>query len=300
MKRLIFFLVALLLSGALSAQNLSRCEYWFDQNYDNHQEVSLSNSTLQWQADASALSEGVHSLTLHIQDADGRWSSPQNFMFFHFPTIPSAEATYMYWFDDDANNHHEGTLVNGSMLLDASALSVGFHKITLLCFVETSMRVESHLFYKVAEEAVSTAITFHYRIDNGAFQTILNSANSSFISLDLDMSDLAAGVHTIDHFITNANNDILTALQTDTFEVASDSVGVDIYSKENILVYSHNGSIVVNSEQPQPIWIYDTQGKLIAFKPADDEVSPCSFSVPNGVYIVRTGKSCVRKVLVMD
>ena len=105
---------------------MSRCEYWFDQNYDNHQEVSLSNSTLQWQADASALSEGVHSLTLHIQDADGRWSSPQNFMFFHFPTIPSAEATYMYWFDDDANNHHEGTLVNGSMLLDASALSVGF------------------------------------------------------------------------------------------------------------------------------------------------------------------------------
>ena len=80
MKRLIFFLVALLLSGALSAQNLSRCEYWFDQNYDNHQEVSLSNSTLQWQADASALSEGVHSLTLHIQDADGRWSSPQMFL----------------------------------------------------------------------------------------------------------------------------------------------------------------------------------------------------------------------------
>ena len=95
---------------------------------------------------------------------------------------------------------------NFIIALCASALSVGFHKITLLCFVETSMRVESHLFYKVAEEAVSTAITFHYRIDNGAFQTILNSANSSFISLDLDMSELTAGVHTIDHFITNAQN----------------------------------------------------------------------------------------------
>ena len=80
MKRLIFFFVGLLLSGVLSAQNLSRCEYWFDQNYANRQEVSLTNSTLQWQADASALSEGVHSITLHIQDADGRWSSPQNFM----------------------------------------------------------------------------------------------------------------------------------------------------------------------------------------------------------------------------
>ena len=93
MKRLFIFIVVWLAVGTLSAQSLTRCKYWFDQNYSASQEVMLGSSTLQVQIDAAALSKGVHCLNLNIQDAAGVWSSPRSFLFLHVPSIASAPAT---------------------------------------------------------------------------------------------------------------------------------------------------------------------------------------------------------------
>ena len=48
MKRLLFFITGLLLTGVLSAQGVSQCEYWFDQDYANHQVVTVVNDSLHW------------------------------------------------------------------------------------------------------------------------------------------------------------------------------------------------------------------------------------------------------------
>lgn len=135
MKRLFILIVAWLAVGTLSAQNLTRCKYWFDQNYSTAQEATLGNSTLQFQIDATTLSKGVHCLNLHIQDAAGVWSSPRSFLFLHVPSIASAPAIYKYWFDDNTADAQNVTLTNGTLMLNASSLPVGMHTLTLQCMV---------------------------------------------------------------------------------------------------------------------------------------------------------------------
>lgn len=218
MKRLFILIVAWLTVGALSAQSLTRCEYWFDQNYSASQEVTFGGSTLQFQIDATTLSKGVHCLNLHIQDATGVWSSPRSFLFLNIPSVASATATYKYWFDDNSTAAQNGALANGSLMLDASALPAGMHTLNLQCMVGTDIRVEQHLFYKMPTTAQSTAFTFHYRIDNGDFQTVDFNSQGGTVALTLDLSDIAEGMHTIDHYVTNGANTPMTVMQTDTFE----------------------------------------------------------------------------------
>lgn len=218
MKRLFILIVAWLTVGALSAQSLTRCEYWFDQNYSASQEVTFGGSTLQFQIDATTLSKGVHCLNLHIQDATGVWSSPRSFLFLNIPSVASATATYKYWFDDNSTAAQNGALTNGILMLDASALPAGMHTLNLQCMVGTDIRVEQHLFYKMPTTAQSTAFTFHYRIDNGDFQTVDFNSQGGTVALTLDLSDIAEGMHTIDHYVTNGANSTMTTMQTDTFE----------------------------------------------------------------------------------
>ncbi len=202
----------------LSAQSLTRCKYWFDQNYSAAQEVTLGNSTLQFQVDASALRVGLHSLNLHIQDSAGVWSSPRSFLFFYVPSVASATSIYKYWFDDNTADAQNGTLTNGTMMLNASSLPVGMHTLSLQCMVGTDIRVEQHLFYKMPAPAQSTSFTFHYRIDGGEFQTADFNSQGGAVALTLDLSDIAEGTHTIDHYVTNGANTPMTVMQTDTFE----------------------------------------------------------------------------------
>ena len=218
MKRLFIFIVAWLAVGMLSAQSLTRCKYWFDQNYSAAQEVTLGNSTLQFQVDASALRVGLHSLNLHIQDSAGVWSSPRSFLFFYVPSVASATSIYKYWFDDNTTDAQNGTLTNGTMMLNASSLPVGMHTLSLQCMVGTDIRVEQHLFYKMPAPAQSTSFTFHYRIDGGEFQTADFNSQGGAVALTLDLSDIAEGTHTIDHYVTNGANTPMTVMQTDTFE----------------------------------------------------------------------------------
>ena len=217
MKRLFIFIVAWLAVGSLSAQSLTRCEYWFDQNYSASQEVTLGGSTLQFQIDATALSKGLHSLNLHIQDTAGVWSSPRSFLFLHIPSVASANAIYKYWFDDNESASQSGALANGTMMLNASTLPVGMHTLNLQCMVGTDIRAEQHLFYKMPTTAQSTAFTFHYRIDDGDFQTADFNSTGGNVALTLDLTDIAEGTHTIDHYVTNGANNAMTTMQTDTF-----------------------------------------------------------------------------------
>lgn len=435
MKRLLFFITGLLLTGALSAQNVNQCEYWFDQDYANHQVVTVVNDSLHWQADASNLSKGLHSLNLHIQDTNGRWSSPRSFMFMHLPTPQSAPATYTYWLDQDSANSHSGALTNGTMMVDASSLTPGPHVFTLICQIGSDMRVgqylfyhdpripaantsylcwfdqdnqlgwqsgalvngtmmidatmlptgmhqfniiyqvgtdfqiRSFMFYKIPEALSSTALTLHYRVDDGEFQTAEVTAQGTMVTLNLDMTALEEGTHTIEYYTTNGDNAVLSPLQTDQFErthitqyytltvmsadlqmgtvspggeyeenstvtieafpnvgylfsqwndeindnpriitITSDTtftayfnidVGVDDYTMENILVYGHNGNIMVSFETPMPVWVYDMQGKLLFHRPADGSTS-YSIPISTGVYLVKAGETYVKKVVVTE
>lgn len=218
MKRLLFFITGLLLTGVLSAQSVSQCEYWFDQDYANHQVVTVVNNSLHWQADASNLSAGLHSLNLHMKDVNGRWYAPRSFMFMHIPSIQSATADYICWFDQDNSfGWQTGSLVNGTMMVDATLLPTGMHQFTIIYRVGVDFQIRSFMFYKMPESLVASALTFHYRIDEGDFQTENVTAQGTMVTLDLDMLGLTEGTHTIEHYITNGDNAVLSPLQSDQF-----------------------------------------------------------------------------------
>lgn len=282
MKRLFVYFTCLLACCSLTAQNSVLCQYWFDEDYASHQEVYVSNSSMHWLADATALPVGLHKLNMHTQGANGQWSSPRSFLFMNIPTLQttngfynywfdediqssqtvqlpsgpimvdatalsaglhylsiwckigtamrverflfyyapdmqSANATYTYWFDNNESQSQSGALVSGTMMANASALAPGMHSITIVCKVGTAERIESHIFYKTVGNPDATDLTLNYRVDDGSFQTMALPGNSNMVTLNLDMTSLSDGIHTIDHFVTNGHFDVLSPLQTDTF-----------------------------------------------------------------------------------
>lgn len=364
MKKLTLLFTGLLLGGAVTAQSISRCEYWFDRDYAARQDVFVTNNMLQWQAEASSLSAGLHWLNLHVQDATGLWSSPRSFAFMHIPTLQSASASYTYWFDQNRADSHSGTLANGTLPVNASSLSAGLHLFTLICQVGTNTRVEQHLFYKMPE----ATLTFHYRVDNGPYQTASANVEGAVVNLNLDMTALEEGHHTIEHFASNSNNNILSPVQIDTFERTSmpvhytltvlsadetmgavdgggswventevtitalpndgyhfirwndgnainprvivltsdtaftaffeaDPVGIGEHAMEQITAYGYNGNIIVSLDAPKPVWIYDLEGRQLAYRPVIG-AGTYAIPVPDGVYIVKVGESFIRKVIV--
>lgn len=365
MKKLFLTLTCLLLGGAVTAQGISRCEYWFDQDYAARQNVFVAGDSLQWQADASGLTAGLHWLNLHVQDTAGLWSSPRSFAFMHIPTPQSATATYTYWLDQDTAHSQNDSLSGGNLMVDASALTPGIHSLTVICQVGTSTRVEQRLFYKMPD---ASAVTFFYRVDGGAFQTATADMTGTTVNLDLDMTALDEGSHTIEHYTSNGSNDLFTPMQLDTFVRAHipihytltalsadetmgtvdgggswventevtltalpnegylfdhwndndttnprlviltsdttftayfvvDPVGINEHSMEQISVYGYRGNIIVSLDTPYPLWVYDLEGRQLAYKPIVG-AGRYAIPVPEGVYLVKAGESFIRKVIV--
>lgn len=192
MRRLILILTGLLLGGTLTAQNLSRCEYWFDQDYAARQVVLYTGDSLPTQVDASSLSVGLHSLVLLVQDTGGTWSSPRSFMFLHYPTPQSDTAIYTYWFDQNHVDGQSGTLTSGNMLIDASMLTAGPHFLTMMCQMGSDIRVEQHLFYHFPDVASAPATYTCWFDQNYAAAQTDSLVNGT---LTVDASSLPPGMH---------------------------------------------------------------------------------------------------------
>ena len=279
MRRLILLLTGLLLGGTLTAQNISRCEYWFDQDYAARQVVLYADG-LPTQVDATGLSVGLHNLVLLVQDTNGVWSSPRSFMFLHYPSPQSATATYTYWFDQNHVDSQSGALTGGNLMVDATMLTAGPHFLAVMCQMGTDIRVEQHLFYHFPDVASAPAtytcwfdqnyaaaqtdtlqngtltvdassltpgvhlftvvcevgdsrrveqhlfykmpdispVTLNYRVDGGEWTSVSGQVAGAVVDLNLDMTALSEGTHSIEHYASGIDNDVLTTIQTDTFE----------------------------------------------------------------------------------
>ena len=192
MRRLILILTGLLLGGTLTAQNLSRCEYWFDQDFAARQVVLYTGNGLPMQVDASGLSTGLHNLVLLVQDTNGVWSSPRSFMFLHYPTPQSDTAIYTYWFDQNHVDGQSGALTSGNMLIDATMLTTGPHFLTMMCQMGSDIRVEQHLFYHFPDVASAPATYTCWFDQNYAAAQTDSLVNGT---LTVDASSLTPGMH---------------------------------------------------------------------------------------------------------
>ena len=122
------------------AATVKAMEYWIDTDHSSRQTIGLAPGDadvvdISHAIDVSQLAEGVHFLSLRLQDADGVWSAPSRHIFY-MPEPMSANATVTlmeYTLDDDASTLQTVT-VNSNIIshaIDVSALSEGVHFLTL-------------------------------------------------------------------------------------------------------------------------------------------------------------------------
>ncbi|MBR6292850.1 MAG: T9SS type A sorting domain-containing protein [Bacteroidales bacterium] len=195
MKRLFLALTGWLLCLTLYAQSPQyQLQYWFDGDYASH--VTSSNASGVWQTplEIGHLSAGFHTLYLHFQDTSGRWSSPRSYMF--YKTCGSASSSglnYACWFDQEDTIRNTGT-INGSILLDVSAFSNGFHIINVMIGEERNASLRSFMFYKIQmQDSADTALTYICWFDEDYASRTSGEIGSG--NLLFDVSSLSDGFH---------------------------------------------------------------------------------------------------------
>ena len=128
-------IVALAITSA-DAQNITAYRYWFDDDIANLVNVPVTatpemNTTISF--NSAGLPVGYHLVTVQFKDADAHWSSPHTSV---FSQKGGTLTELQYWFDDATASATQlpvtpSANLNLSANLDASALPLGLHHVTL-------------------------------------------------------------------------------------------------------------------------------------------------------------------------
>ena len=171
-------------------------QYWIDNDPTGRDALGESVATV----DVASLPLGMHSLTMRVRDDGGMWSVPVTKFF--VVTRAKVKATEIvvrkFWIDNDAATRTD--LAPSVAAVDISALAVGMHSLTM--HVQDNAGVWSlpvtKFFVKSAEalEAVSIKRCMYWFDGDAENFRLTEPAGASGV-VDVDVSGLAAGEHTI-------------------------------------------------------------------------------------------------------
>jgi hypothetical protein len=204
MKRIILLIGALLVGFAMWAQSVTyTCRYWFDQNFAQAATTTFSNATWQAELDVGLLSEGLHTLHLHVMDTSMRWSAPKNYLFLKTNMGGQGGDNYVYhcWFDQDIEHQQTDALGTGHLLLDVADLEDGIHTLNVMLQGSTLTATQSYVFLKIAVEDPSTELQYHCWFDQDYENVQTGLLGSGFF--ELEVSDLPNGIHTVNVQLDN-------------------------------------------------------------------------------------------------
>ncbi len=202
-KQYITILALSMLSLAATAQTtIATCEYWIDGQFDKRQSMAFTDS-LATVLDLSECTFGVHTLGLRVSDSEGRWGSPI-IKFFMRKTKEAQDCeivNYEYWIDDYSNRvmgKFEGETL--SLSINLSNFSKGVHTLSMRtqdsdgCWSATITKFFINPFDLLTESTVSS---YRYWIDDDFNNTVTGKCAAGIVDLELDLSTLSKGVHTI-------------------------------------------------------------------------------------------------------
>lgn len=198
-----------------SVKTMTEYEYWFDSDYASVVTTPMAGNvdeTVSFPLDASALSNGLHTIHFRFKDSDDQWSSATSKFFFKSETtaaLPSNEIhEYEYWFDSDyagmttvaVPNAQDVTILEN---IDASLLNNGLHTFHMR-FKDAQQKwssVTSKFFFK-SETTVSASNSlteYEYWFDSDYASAVAtpipNSVNVQTIEA-IDATLLGNGLHT--------------------------------------------------------------------------------------------------------
>lgn len=231
------------LTAAAQAPTVTKCEYWFDQQFDSRTTETMTSDTWNSSIDISSLNAGLHSIAFRVADSNGQFSSTAVKNFVLVPgtgTGDNSLQTYEYWFDQNFAGRKSGSIPASGVINideDISALDNGLHNIAMRVIdkngIVSSVLVKN--FMKVPQMDGSNELqTYEYWIDD-AFDERTSGAvpEGGVVNLDLDIVDLAQGLHTF-NYLTRDKAGVASGVVTKQFfvkkvEGEGKLVGVDYW-----------------------------------------------------------------------
>ena len=204
-------------TGTDSSTELTRYEYWFDNDLDNLVSGSISGyeADIDINVNTQHLSDGLHTLNIRMKQSGGEYNySPVSTKVF-FKHNKSEGGQIVYWFDDDVNNKASASLPASASenpvdvvldMSDASKFPIGFH--TLNMRVATEGKSLSNIYKtRVLKTALGDFDRIEYWVDGNfpgqASQRSYITASSStgkvfdFDNKTFNLSHVPSGPHRI-------------------------------------------------------------------------------------------------------
>lgn len=250
MKRI--FLLICCLGILCAARGQTQLHYWFDRLDSAKVTIPIPGSNqLNTLLDVNGLREGVHSLYLMAEDADGKFGYPIQRTFVRTMTLDK-NLYYRCWFDNDESTAQIGELTDGAIMLDVAHLADGLHTVYVQAYGNFMTPTVTHQFLKVPNVVGNEELTYVCLVDDQLFTQQTVPGTQEVIHLDLDVAPLSQGVHKLQIMLATESGAV-TGTYTSYFYRAILQEEVE----EARLVYMIDGK-----EQPEASIASATNGTL--------------------------------------
>ncbi|MCR4920055.1 MAG: chitobiase/beta-hexosaminidase C-terminal domain-containing protein [Prevotella sp.] len=260
-RRTLCAVLLVLVTAVATAQvSPSAYEYWFDGDYSHR---TVGNSTAQ-ELDLSigldGLSPGLHFLNFRAQDSNGEWGGFYRYAFMVPIISDPATARYEGWIDDDYAHRVTGNCTDSiaEHSIDISNLTYGIHFYN---FRAQNLdghwgNLQRYIFFVAEPDASAQVAAIRYWIDNDTLNIREQATRGMAVSLNVDISNLTPGTHTISCYLQNVLGDT-TAVYHYDFEVG--------YVERPVI--THRGNTITISTTTPSANIFYTHGNA---KPTEE------------------------------
>lgn len=236
------------------------CSYWFDENDSEKRTVTVTDSIWKCDIDVKKLDIGLHRINIQATDNRG-YSSPTIVKNFIKTAQGPRETVCTFWFDRDYENAQMATCSGNEVIwLDVSELDNGFHTLYMQAEENTITSFAAYHFMKIAQEDYVEKLNCDIFIDGKLYhQEAIEAQYNGIIELNLDITSLTEGEHTMQIEITNTDGVVLEK-SNHIFEYLGITTNIiDVESNENdATVYDING-IKVNRIGKKGIYIINNK-----------------------------------------
>ena len=113
---------------------LTSCEYWIDENFEQRQEIAATGEDVAFSIDANNLANGRHTISLRAKNNLGVYSGILHNSFFKFEVEERGGTPVLceYWFDGDFASKQEVPVTNGSVTFyaETQGQTEGMHSLS--------------------------------------------------------------------------------------------------------------------------------------------------------------------------
>ena len=265
--------------------------YWFDNHHNNLHSGTVGNGT--FQLDVSNLATGLH--TLHLIVKGSNYSATRSYLFIKTDIADlGVNLSYHCWFDEDFGHQQTGTLGDGNLLLDVTALEDGVHVVRI--FLEGSTVAAPQCFIFTKHPA--TADT--YEITATAVPAEGGTITGAGTYYENNTCILTATPNEGYSFVCwKENGSVVSQEATYTFTVTGNrnlvaqfsGTGVDEYEGESLVLYPNpvNDMLFVESIGiTRKCEVYSLSGQLmLSLTECSERLEIPVEKLPAGAYMVR-------------